>query len=572
MTTESAKTINTYKSDRKHSYSTKSGQEINGSEEGVYSVAPSPPVDQLSALNVLLRSTAAPGVEQRVENYTKSLEHVKEDQKHQSLPQKRRRSMLLAFVHFVWANVQTSIMTLFVSPTAIFGDPLSTIAILVIFPLDADSITKEDTAKAIQAARATLSGLPTTVPDVPAPGEIESRICAPKTTRIFDLDVAKACLAFSGLVYSRDEDQISQAIDRALDGNYEHAELHLKSSEATIRQQVQKWDLNYESVSNLGSPQGAFGSVFYTKVDAQRPFMVLVFKGTTPTNYSEFIVDCTLKRVDATSFFGGGTVHEGFATQLFSMFDEPGVSALDAYGPMTHQLKRIAKQLRENHPNSKMVPLWVTGHSLGAALAALFYARALRAPVDLGDHLELRDCYTFGGPRVGDALFAAHFESEAIKELNRPNTLWRVQNRSDMVCRVPPSTSFGGGLRRSVLSTSTSILNYSHIGIPFKLHPEMEPEFYEVLTEPFHRLTRAIVVQEGGQGAREDAREVCESSNPGWFGWLFAHLTPRFIFDHRVDSYKAHLNRIKVHGQGGLRRGTAPEAKTRGAEVHHSLN
>lgn len=44
----------------------------------------------------------------------------------------------------------------------------------------------------------------------------------------------------------------------------------------------------------------------------------------------------------------------------------------------------------------KPVPLWITGHSLGAALASLAYARYLRYPRDLGRGIVLRDAYTFG--------------------------------------------------------------------------------------------------------------------------------------------------------------------------------
>ncbi|SCV68955.1 BQ2448_1975 [Microbotryum intermedium] len=296
----------------------------------------------------------------------------------------------------------------------------------------------KNTASAIQAARVTLAGLPTTIVDVPR-SQREGRmslvtqdvslsrlLCSnqsleafvtrrkisfpPNSTRVFNLDVAKTCLAFSSLVYMRNERFVKKAFDR----------------DQTIREQTLKWDLNYESISNLGSPQGAFESVFDTKVGASQPSMMLVFKGTTPANYSEFIVDCMLTCIDATTLLGGGTVHEGFATQLFPMFGVPGVSARDGYGQMTYQLKRIAKQLLAHHSYLDAIPLWMSGHSLGAALASLVFARALRAPEDLGPHIQLRDCYTFGGPRTGDAIFAALVGSEMIKPINRPNILWRV--------------------------------------------------------------------------------------------------------------------------------------------------
>ncbi|SCV74435.1 BQ2448_8074 [Microbotryum intermedium] len=142
-------------------------------------------------------------------------------------------------------------------------------------------------------------------------------------------------------------------------------------------------------------------------------------------------------------------------------------------------------------------------------------ARFGGAPADLGDDLELRDCYHL-------TRSAAEFEAASLKEINRPNIMWRVQNRSDIVCRVPPSASLGGDLYRGVLSGSTSILNYSHICIPIKFEPKKGPKFYEIHTEPFNHSTRVVVVQESGQGARESVRDVCFRFNKNFLGWLYS--------------------------------------------------
>lgn len=60
---------------------------------------------------------------------------------------------------------------------------------------------------------------------------------------------------------------------------------------------------------------------------------------------------------------------------------------------ITACLKRIAQSMESDRP----VQLWVTGHSLGGALASLVFARYMRVPEDLGPDIVLRDAYTYGG-------------------------------------------------------------------------------------------------------------------------------------------------------------------------------
>ena len=67
------------------------------------------------------------------------------------------------------------------------------------------------------------------------------------------------------------------------------------------------------------------------------------------------------------------------------------------------------------------LPIFVTGHSLGAALATLLTAELMDR--DLFD-----SCYTFGSPRVGDAVFANAFNNKPI---------YRVINNCDIITTVP---------------------------------------------------------------------------------------------------------------------------------------
>lgn len=66
--------------------------------------------------------------------------------------------------------------------------------------------------------------------------------------------------------------------------------------------------------------------------------------------------------------------------------------------------------------------LAITGHSLGAAMAAL-------AAWDLSHSYNVVELYTFGEPRVGNAAFAAALAASV--------TAWRVTHNADIVPHVP---------------------------------------------------------------------------------------------------------------------------------------
>lgn len=69
--------------------------------------------------------------------------------------------------------------------------------------------------------------------------------------------------------------------------------------------------------------------------------------------------------------------------------------------------------------------VYVTGHSLGAALATLF-------AFDIARDLGIQPItYTFGGPRVGNDQFSAAFASSV-------NTMYRVVHDEDIVPHLPP--------------------------------------------------------------------------------------------------------------------------------------
>jgi triacylglycerol lipase len=80
----------------------------------------------------------------------------------------------------------------------------------------------------------------------------------------------------------------------------------------------------------------------------------------------------------------------------------------------------------------KPIELWITGHSLGAALSTLFALDvALCRPAIKASHVN------FASPRVGNAAFVEFYQQQPAEQAEATRTL-RVQNVLDVVPELPP--------------------------------------------------------------------------------------------------------------------------------------
>ena len=135
--------------------------------------------------------------------------------------------------------------------------------------------------------------------------------------------------------------------------------------------------------------------------------IVLAFRGTA--NAQNWVADA---QVHLVPYRPGGAIHTGFRDYLDSMFDEI-TATLAAW-------------------SGKGRTLWITGHSLGGALA-LLAAAYLRFPADAKIlSTQIAGVYTFGQPRVGTADFATLCNNDFR------SFYFRYVNNLDIVTRVPP--------------------------------------------------------------------------------------------------------------------------------------
>lgn len=127
-------------------------------------------------------------------------------------------------------------------------------------------------------------------------------------------------------------------------------------------------------------------------------FITLAFRGTESTSIKDIKSDA---KAITTKCDSGGNIHSGFK----EAFEEVAIE--------------IQSTLNQEEFVNK--PLFITGHSLGGALATIA-AKKL-------NH-RIASCYTFGSPRVGD--------EDWISNIKAP--LYRVVNAADCVTMMPPSS------------------------------------------------------------------------------------------------------------------------------------
>ena len=226
--------------------------------------------------------------------------------------------------------------------------------------------------------------------------------------------------------------------------------------------------------------------------------MVLAFRGTA--DLRNWLTDLDWPKIPL--YWAAGKVHRGFNTALESVAEQ-----LDA----------------AIHPEDPR-RLWITGHSLGGALAMLF---ALRLKIRRGR--EVAGVYTFGQPRLGNIPFSLGYD-DALKART-----FRVVHAEDIVPRVP-----------------WLLGSYRHAG-------------HEVFYRP------SPLLLPGGEGGRRPDEGKPWQLNPPWwakgssdlFGlwseWRWAGRVALFNA-HHVSRYVEMLTGVAASRQSAADFGSSPRA------------
>jgi hypothetical protein len=152
---------------------------------------------------------------------------------------------------------------------------------------------------------------------------------------------------------------------------------------------------------------------------------ILSFRGTEPTNIISWLTDAD---VNPRRFFDAGFVHRGFYANLRALWEDLEVTLEQAV-----TAPRASENGNGGAQRAPVERLFITGHSLGAAMAVLAAAKIFENGSPIAD--ALKGIYTYGQPAVGDAAFARHHDQKF------GTRLFRHEYHFDAVPRLPPAST-----------------------------------------------------------------------------------------------------------------------------------
>jgi triacylglycerol lipase len=178
-----------------------------------------------------------------------------------------------------------------------------------------------------------------------------------------------------------------------------NASLLTYSAQPDVRRYLAQWDFEAPEMFRGFATQGF--------VARRGDIVVVAFRGTEPLNAADWLSDVNYHQIKLEDV--PGLSHRGFVNAL-------GDGITDQ---MRDAVSKVAR--------GEKTRLFVTGHSLGGALAVL--AAAL---LHFRFSRRIAGVYTYGQPRVGDPVFSRAFD-QALGPV-----IFRYVNDLDMFPHVPP--------------------------------------------------------------------------------------------------------------------------------------
>jgi predicted lipase len=212
-----------------------------------------------------------------------------------------------------------------------------------------------------------------------------------------------------------------------------------KQFDASQANPTEQWKpQDYDLVKEFKDGDDPFGFVASRIAENDKTDIFIVFRGTR--KLIEWFKDGNIPLVSYAEgkdqdgeILRAGNILGKFAA-IFEKNDSPILISTDQdYGRVALGFRQIYTSLRSQIINavnkcSNVSRIFVTGHSLGGALATL-------AIPDILHNIEFANpenviLYTFASPRCGNNTFAVSFRNSGVKH-------WRIANTEDLVPMIP---------------------------------------------------------------------------------------------------------------------------------------
>jgi triacylglycerol lipase len=260
----------------------------------------------------------------------------------------------------------------------------------------------------------------------------------------------------------------------------------------------------------LTSVEGFPVDSMYAYVASNDKVVVVAFRGTNADELEDWLADASILSDPVQH----GRIHHGFYSRTKGM------------------LRPLVDAVKDQGGDRKLV--WVTGHSLGGAMALVFTYECV-----LSGDIKPVGLVTFGQPLVVNGELARFLNSEL------KGRYLRFVHSGDIVPRVFPTFSHCGNLvwfihesyefRRPVMKAMSAQKNQSDSGIDYgdDLRPLTKAEFEDLQQKLKGRKTR--------QGPLRKLRKQRE---------ITAAEAPAFLSDHYMSGYLHWV--VKLSGQNNV--------------------
>ena len=188
----------------------------------------------------------------------------------------------------------------------------------------------------------------------------------------------------------------------------------------------------------------------------------IIFRGTEISDLNDIVADVKIWKVCKTK--RGGCVHDGFYYEV-------------------NKVDELIKKWIDS--NKSLIPngLYITGHSLGAAMATVFTSR-----LDPKEY-DIKKVFTYGSPRVGNWKFKNRFDTDY--------DAYRFVNKNDVVTRMPTiGYSHVGKLcyinTNNEIITNPSMFTMAYGAIIGRIQGVLRLKIFSALTD--HSMTNYVDV------------------------------------------------------------------------------